>query len=253
MPNSCFTDRRSGLRKSASSLANGRWDNARRRPKAPTESAVARVAGCLDAAYGSPRLQNPTNPLDDLIFIICSTLTHEANYTRTYRNLKRAYPTFSLLAAATEDEIASAIKDGGLSRRKARAICRILGRLTEEFGRPTLAPLRQRSDGECELFLTSLPMVGLKTARCVMLYGLGRAVFPVDVHCWRISQRLGWIRHSRRDGWCSDAEMNALQDMIDAEHRFTLHVGMVSLGRDYCRPQPHCAACPLLDICPQQV
>ena len=68
------------------------------------------------------------------------------------------------------------------------------------FGRPTLAPLKRLSDMEVEGVLLSLPGVGVKVARCVLLYSLRRDVFPVDTHCWRVTCRLGWVNWTiRRD------------------------------------------------------
>src|SRR5205814_626265 len=90
-------------------------------------------------------------------------------------------------------EIAKTIREGGQSFQKACALKAILFSLSHYFGRPTLAPLRKMSTRDCEAFLTSLPRIGKKVARCIMLYSLGQEVFPVDTHCWRVSCRLGLI------------------------------------------------------------
>jgi len=36
--------------------------------------------------------------------------------------------------------------------------------------------------------------VGPKTVSCVLMFGLGRAEFPVDTHVWKIALALGWVR-----------------------------------------------------------
>ena len=83
-----------------------------------------------------------------------------------------------------------------------------------------------------------------------MLYSLGHEVFPVDTHCWRISQRLGWIRSTSRDGVCSKRDMDRLQEKIPAKLRFSLHVNMISLGREICIDgRPRCNLCPLKQLC----
>ncbi len=69
---------------------------------------------------------------------------------------------------------------GGLQNQKASAAKGIIMHLIRKLGRPTLNPLKKMSDEECEKFLMSLPGVGKKVARCVMLYSLDRQVFPVD-------------------------------------------------------------------------
>lgn len=183
---------------------------------------------------------------------MCSTLTQESNYRAAHRSLRAAFPRLESLRTARESDIAAAIARGGLSRRKAAAICSIVDRLVNEFGRPTLAPLARREDGDCEDFLLTLPLVGRKTARWVMMYSLGREVFPVDRHCWRVARRLGWVATLRRDGTCCAADEDGLQELIPPDLRLSLHVNLISFGRDVCRAQqPRCEVCPLVCRCPQ--
>ena len=42
-------------------------------------------------------------------------------------------------------------------------------------------------------YLINLPHVDLKSAQCVMLYSLGRSVFPADVHTITVLSRLGTL------------------------------------------------------------
>jgi endonuclease III len=211
---------------------------------------VDSVARLLSERYGNPAHGNKSNPLRELLFIICSVQTNEALYRSTYASLISAFPTFGQLAAATEDEIAAAISRGGLSRQKARTIRAILTRLKSDFGAPTLSPLRAMSDADCEEYLESLPGVGRKTARCVMMYSLGRDVFPVDSNCWRVCRRLGWVRPTRPDKSCAPRDMDRLQAGIPPQLRFDLHVNLVSHGRACCLPSiPLCETCSIRAFC----
>lgn len=213
---------------------------------------VRHIARVLTEAYGDWTHYNRTNPLEELLFILCSIQTNEDLYRQTFRALRRAYPTFEDLAAAREHELADVIRNGGLSAQKARKIKTIFQAIIDRFGKASLASLKRMSDAERERFLISLPGVGKKTARCIMMYSLKSDVFPVDVHCWRISQRLGWVRPTRPDKSCSSKDMDRLQSKIPPELRFSLHVNMVSLGRDRCTAGcPDCATCPIQPYCPQ--
>jgi endonuclease III len=72
----------------------------------------------------------------------------------------------------------------------------------------------------------------------------------VDEHCWRISTRLGWIRRTRKNRSGSPRDEDRLQDRIPPSLRFSLHVNMISLGREYCVSQrPRCEACPINAYC----
>lgn len=193
---------------------------------------------------------NRKNPLEELLFILCSVQTQESNYRRTFQALRWRFPRMEMLARATAGEIAEPLKSGGLYRHKSKRIKQICTRLIGAFGRPTLAPLRERADEDCESFLTSLPGVGLKVARCVMLYSFDRAVFPVDTHCWRVCRRLGWVRASSKSGECNKADMDRLQTKIPPRWRFSLHVNLISLGREVCTAKnPKCRRCPISRLC----
>ena len=219
-------------------------------PKYP--STVFKVAATLKTRYRDFNHHNLKNPLDELLFIICSTKTGEASYRSTYRSLKETFPTHLQIAEAPAAYIAQPILSGGLSNQKAKAIRDLLDIIVEKFGEPTLKPLRKMSDAEAAAFLLSLPGVGKKVARCVLMYSLGRQVFPVDTHCWRIARRLGWVRPTQKDKHCAPRDMDRLQSKIPPELRYSLHVNMVSLGRAICTATaPGCDECPLEGGCPR--
>lgn len=211
---------------------------------------VGNIALALSKSYGDHAHGNKANPLRELLFIICSLQTNEALYQSTYKNLMLTFPTFRQLAEASEHEIAAAIIRGGLAQQKARTIRAILKRLEYDFGAPTLSPLHAMSDAECESYLESLPGIGKKTARCVMMYSLQRDAFPVDSNCWRVCRRLGWVRPTRPDKSCSRRDMDKIQARIPSNLRFSLHVNLLSHGRACCRPLLlGCDFCCIRDFC----
>ncbi len=213
---------------------------------------VINVVAALKHRYRDFNHYNLKNPLDELLFIICSTKTGEASYRSTYRSLKETFPSHYQIAEAPAEYIARPIVSGGLSNQKAKAIRDLFDIIVEKFGEPTLNPLRKMSDKEAETFLLSLPGVGKKVARCVLMYSLGRQVFPVDTHCWRIARRLGWVRPTQKDKHCAPRDMDRLQSKIPPELRYSLHVNMVSLGREICTAtSPRCDECSILALCPK--
>lgn len=210
------------------------------------------IAAALKIRYRDFNHYNLKNPLDELLFIICSTRTGEVGYRDTYRSLKQTFPTHLQVAEAPAEYIARPMVSGGLSNQKSKAIRQIYDVLVERFGEPTLAPLRKMGDAEAEAFLLSLPGVGKKVSRCVMMYSLGRQVFPVDTHCWRIARRFGWVRPTQKDKHCAPRDMDRLQSKIPPELRHSLHVNMISLGREICTPSaPRCDECQISVWCPR--
>jgi len=197
---------------------------------------------------------NLKKPLNELLFIICSTRTIESNYRAVYSSLRAEFPTYKRLAMASENQIARHLGPAGLSRQKAAAIRQILGALVMLYGRPTLSPLKRMNNAKAEEFLTSLPQVGIKTARCVMMYALRRKVFPVDTHCWRVAYRLGWTPWSSDPRFASKRDQDMLQGRVPPRFRFSLHVNFISLGREFCKPRrPNCHECPVSGACARRM
>ena len=135
------------------------------------------------------------------------------------------------------------------SDQKAPQIIAIVERLKADFGAVTLDPLHEMPDDEAETYLLSLPRVGKKVARCVLMYSLGRDVLPVDAHVLRVSQRVGLLP----EGISWAKAHDAIHEVVPAESRFDLHVGLVQLGREVCTfRNPKCGECVLRaeGLCP---
>lgn len=214
----------------------------------PTADFVTEI---LVRAFGKPTLGNKKNPFNELLYIILSSKTPPDRYQEVYRKLRRVYKNADNLADALPEEIAKTISQGGLQNRKARAIASIAKKLKQEFGHVTLAPLKNMANKEAEIFLTSFPEVKKKTARCVLMYALDRPVFPVDTHCFRIAQRLGWFS---KNELLTDKRADEFQNIVPEYLRKDLHVGLVLLGRLYCLPRKlRCNKCPLIKVCPSGV
>jgi len=200
----------------------------------------------LVSHFGLRRHGNKKNPLDELIYIVLSTQTDEAKYQSVYSNLKRRFRSWRKIESHHKPEIETILEPGGLSAIKADRIISILSTLDINFGARSLAMLKRMSDADAEKTLCSLPGVGIKTARCIMMYSLDRNVFPVDTHTFRTLDRLG--AHSyplpvRR--W-----HNHIQAIVPEDIRYSLHVTLVSLGREYCKAtKPNCKDCPMNELC----
>ena len=200
----------------------------------------------LSRQYGDPRHHNKSDPLDELIFIILSAKTAEASYLRTYDALKNAFGDWFRILDAPRGSVAHIISSGGLSEKKEAQIRALLSDIEERTGAKHLNMLSKMSTKQAEEFLTSLSGVGLKTARCVLMYSLDRDVFPVDTHVRRVLSRLGIIRFER----LSDKVQNSIQERVPSELRYKLHVNLVAHGRAICRARkPRCNSCVLSNIC----
>jgi endonuclease III len=164
---------------------------------------------------------------------------------RVYAELKRHFSSWDEVLTAKRSTLAGLLHPAGLAKVKSRQIRGALEKLSRDFGRCTMKPLRALPEPDVAGYLTSLPGVSEKVAKCVMMYTMGFQVLPVDVHVHRISVRLGWTARKRADQ--SHEELEAL---VPAIRRYAFHVDCIEHGRTTCTPsRPACGRCPIAKWC----
>lgn len=191
----------------------------------------------------------PDSVLGVLVSTVLSQASNDIRTKQIYLQLRAQYPAWEQLADEDEAEIRQVLKKGGLSRQKAGYIKEILRRLKDRFGEYSLDVLQDWDDEGCYSYLTDLPGVGPKTAACVMLFGLGRDVLPVDTHVARISRRLGLVS----EGAAPQQIQKELADFVPCGWSLSLHLDMLHHGRSVCTAMnPMCEECILERWCDKQ-
>lgn len=205
---------------------------------------IIEVARRLEQEYGRLEWHSHGDPLDVLIKTILSQNTNDANRDRAYAGLRGKFPTYEAMAGAPVEELAEAIKPGGLHHEKARRIKEILRRLRAERGGYTLDYLKPLGTEEALAELLQFEGVGKKTAGVVLLFSLGKPYFPVDTHIARIARRLGWLERG-------EPPHEKLNPLIPDGLKYQLHLQLIRHGRQICRARrPRCPECLLQDLCP---
>jgi endonuclease-3 len=215
----------------------------------------AHVYELLIATYGEPKNEPDYDPLGGLVGTILSQHTSDINSERAYQQLVATFPTWEQVRDAPTNEVAVAIRSGGLANIKAPRIQDALLTLTQQQqkqgGTKTLSDflsdeLAKRTSEEAWRYLRSIPGVGPKTAACVLMFNLNRPVMPVDTHVLRVSCRLGLIGPKVS----ADQAHEILAEMVPPEWVYPLHVNLIRHGRQICHAQrPACGACPLYSGC----
>jgi endonuclease III len=215
--------------------------------KAPSASPIAEL---LLARYGAYLDESDGPVLDQLAWFLLSTRTTVENCEAAYASLRSRFTTWAEVAEAQPEYLGECLKPAGLYRTRAANLKAALAAIAGRFGSASLEGLRSLSDEDCEAFLLSLPGVGLKVARCVISFGLGRRAFAVDAHIWRITRRLGW--HAIAGGAPTRAGSDAIAMVaLEADDPLSLHVNLIRLGREFCPAgETRCALCPLTGVCP---
>jgi len=153
-------------------------------------------------------------------------------------DLFERWPTPESLARAEPAEVERVLSRIGMYRQKTKNVIGLSKRLIEEHHGEVPRTLDE---------LVKLPGVGRKTANVVLgvAFGTPEGVV-VDTHVQRISQRLGWTKHTEPQD--IERDLMALfprRDWDMLSHTLIFH------GRRVCAARkPACAACPVSAECP---
>jgi endonuclease-3 len=177
---------------------------------------------------------------------ILSQNTSDSNSRRAFQALQSTFDTWKDIAHADVDIVACCVRSGGLGKIKAYRIKQALAEIVRKRGRLELDFLSQITMFEAEDWLQKLPGVGLKTARCVLLFSLGKPALPVDTHIFRVTKQLGLI-----EGKASLYEAHLkLEEMVPPADVYQFHILLIEHGRKVCHARhPDCQGCVLKRIC----
>jgi endonuclease-3 len=208
---------------------------------------MRRVIENLEGEYGRRRNERDLDALDTLVETILSQQNSSSSTRRVFAELKRRFPSWDDALRAPVDEIEAAIRSGGLARQKAARIKALLAAITKERGSLDLSFLADLAPDDALRYLMRFSGIGPKTARCTLLFACDAAVFPMDVHIFRILERLGLL-----DARLSDERAHReMATLIPKGKHYSAHVNLIAHGRKVCRPTaPRCDACCLVEYCP---
>lgn len=195
--------------------------------------------------FGKPSPPQRLPALDELIRTILSQNTTDRNRDLAFRALKKRYPRWKDILSSPPGELESIIAPAGLRVRRGSAIRGLISRVFAG-GKDSLPDLRAMGPKEALRTLTSIKGVGPKTAACVLLFSCGMPAFPVDTHIHRVAGRLGLLPEKTDRVKAHDI----LGRLFPPGDYLEIHLNLIRLGREICRPQKaDCVSCPLQNGC----
>jgi endonuclease-3 len=194
---------------------------------------------------GSKSKPGKSDPLDVLIATMLSQNTTDKTSYRAFQNLKNDFSGWQDVMDSPVAKIKNAIRVCGLANQKAKSIKKLLKGINLEYGKLSLNYIKKLTNEKIYEKLLKYNGVGVKTVSCVLAFGLGRDVFPVDTHVHRLTNRLGLVKTKQ-----PDKTFELLNNIISEGKKFLFHTMLIRFGRKICKAKnPLCGRCILFDLC----
>lgn len=199
-------------------------------------AAIDRMVKPLDPPVQAFETSIRRTPFRVLISVLLSSRTKDAVTLRASEQLFSSADTPQKMALLEEEEIERLIFPVGFYRQKAKNIKKIAETLSKS-GNPAVP------DNLDEL--TVLPGVGRKTANLVLALAFGKPAIAVDIHVFRISQRLGWAQ-----GKLPEEVEEQLRASFPPDSWNRINQTLVGFGQTLCKPvNPMCRQCGITAHC----
>ena len=177
-----------------------------------------------------------TSPFRILVSVLLSSRTKDPVTRRASENLFAVADTPEKVMELDESRIADLIFPVGFYKQKAKHVKKLARILHDSHG----DKVPDTFDG-----LTALPGVGRKTANLVIALAFNRPAICVDIHVFRISQRLGWA-----SGKKPEEIEKQLREGFPPEHWNRINQTLVGFGQTICKPiSPLCDRCNINAFC----
>lgn len=184
------------------------------------------------------RMRNNPNAFKILISCLLSLRTQDKNTKIASKKLFEVADTPKEIIKLPIKKIERLIYSSGYYKNKARTIKHVSKILIEKFN-GKVPKTREE--------LMSIKGIGPKTANIVLAFAYGKKVLPIDTHCHRIPNRLGWIKTKKPEQ--TEAE---LKKILPKKYWTDFNAIFVQFGKTICVPiSPKCSTCPINRYCPR--
>ena len=184
------------------------------------------------------RMREKPNAFKILIACLLSLRTRDKNTEKTSKALFAVAETPEKIAKLKIKKLEKIIFSSGHYKKKARTLQHVSKVILTEYGG------KVPDDKEK---LMAIKGIGPKTANIVLAFAYGKEVLPIDVHCHRIPNRLGWISTKK-----PEQTEKALELILPRKYWPEFNALFVLFGQTICQPiSPKCSECPVREYCPR--
>jgi endonuclease-3 len=184
------------------------------------------------------RMRDKPDAFKILISCLLSLRTQDKNTEKASNNLFAVATTPKGILAISDAELENLIFSSGHYKKKARTLKHVSEIILRKFNGKV---------PETKEELMSIKGIGPKTANIVLAFAFGKAVLPIDTHCHRIPNRLGWINTKT-----PEKTEEELGKILPKKYWKDFNAIFVQFGQTMCKPlSPRCSKCPINHYCPK--
>lgn len=184
------------------------------------------------------RMRKKPDPFKILISCLLSLRTQDKNTEKASKALFRVASTPQQILKLPQKKLETLIFSSGHYKKKAKTLKHVSKILINQHN--SKVPNTREE-------LLAIKGIGPKTANIVLNFAFDQPVLPIDTHCHRIPNRLGWIQTKT-----PEKTEAALEKILPKKYWKEFNAIFVLFGKTLCQPlSPHCSKCPIEAHCPK--
>jgi endonuclease-3 len=203
---------------------------------------IPEIMNALARAYPSNerttlnRMRKKPDAFKILISCLLSLRARDENTEKVSGRLFEVADTPEKILKIPLVKLKKIIFSSGHYRKKARVLQSVSRELLERFE----GNVPSNKDD-----LLSIKGIGPKTANIVLAFAFGKSVLPIDTHCHRVPNRLGWVKTKT-----PEQTEKELEKILPKKYWNEFNAIFVQFGREICQPvSPVCSKCPIEKYC----
>lgn len=199
------------------------------------------------------RMRKKPNAFRILISCLLSLRTKDKNTEKASKQLFEFATTPHEISKLPIKKLEKLIFSSGHYKKKARVLKSVSRELIQRFN--SKVPDKKEE-------LLSIKGIGPKTANIVLAFAYGKEALPIDTHCHRIPNRLGWVKtatfvggkekklplsisrkeHEKNKGLSRPEQTEkALEKILQRKYWKEFNTIFVQFGQTICQPVSPCA------------
>ena len=180
--------------------------------------------------------KNKEDAFKILISCLLSLRTQDKNTEKASKKLFAVADTPIKIIKLPIKKLEKLIFSSGHYKKKSRVLKNVSKEIIKRFNNKVPSTREE---------LLSIKGIGPKTANIVLNFAFNKNVLPIDTHCHRIPNRLGWIKTKKPE----QTEIE-LMKILPKKYWKEFNGVFVLFGKTICQPiSPKCSICPIRKYC----